>query len=178
MDEADHIALIRERVRAVPDFPKPGILFRDITTVLADAEAWRITIDRLADAVGGWQPDVVVGIESRGFILGAALAYRLGLGFVPIRKPGKLPHHVHATSYDLEYGSDTLEIHTDAIGPGHRAAVVDDLLATGGTARAAIDLVHACGGAVAGVGVLIELLDLRGRDRVPAGVPLAALLAY
>ena len=178
MDEADHIALIRDRVRAVADFPKPGIVFRDITTVLADAEAWRITIDRLADAVRPWQPDVVVGIESRGFILGAALAYRLGLGFVPVRKPGKLPHTVHAQEYDLEYGSDTLEIHTDAIGPGHRAAVVDDLLATGGTARAATDLVHACGGAVAGVAVLIELLDLRGRDRLPPGVPLAALLAY
>ena len=178
MDEAEHIALIRDRVRAIPDFPKPGIVFRDITTVLADAEAWRVTVDRLGELVRRWRPDVVVGIESRGFILGAALAYRLGIGFVPVRKPGKLPHTVHSRTYDLEYGTDTLEIHTDAIGPGHRAAVIDDLLATGGTALAATDLVRACGGQVAGVAVLIELLDLGGRDRLPAGVPLGALLAY
>ena len=178
MDEAEHIALIRDRVRAIPDFPRPGIVFRDITTVLADADAWRVTVDRLAELVRQWRPDVVVGIESRGFILGAALAYRLGLGFVPVRKPGKLPHTVHSRTYDLEYGTDTLEIHTDAIGPGHRAAVIDDLLATGGTARAATDLVRACGGEVAGVAVLIELLDLRGRARLPAGVPMGALLAY
>ncbi len=178
MDEAEHVALIRGRVRAIPDFPKPGIVFRDITTVLADAEAWRVTVDRLGELVRQWSPDVVVGIESRGFILGAALAYHLGIGFVPVRKPGKLPYTVHSRTYDLEYGSDTLEIHTDAIGPGHRAAVIDDLLATGGTARAAVDLVRACGGAVAGVAVLIELLDLRGRDRLPTGVPIGALLAY
>lgn len=178
MEEADHIALIRSRVRDIADFPKPGILFRDITTVLADPSAWQVTVDRLSEAVRPWQPDVLVGIESRGFILGAALAYRLGLGFVPVRKPGKLPHTVHSRSYALEYGSDALEIHTDAIGPGHRAVVVDDLLATGGTARAASDLVRECGGTVAGIAVLIELLDLRGRDQLPPDVPCTALLAY
>lgn len=178
MDEADHIALIRDRVRTIPDFPKPGILFRDITTVLADPEAWQITVDRLADAVQPWQPDVVAGIEARGFILGAALAYRLGLGFVPIRKPGKLPHKVRSQSYDLEYGSDALEIHADAIGPGHRAVIVDDLLATGGTIEAAVDLVRDGGASVVGVAFLIELLELGGRDKLPADVPVVALLGY
>jgi adenine phosphoribosyltransferase len=178
MEDADHIALIRSRVRHVPDFPKPGILFRDITTVLADPSAWQVTVERLSETVQPWAPDVVVGIESRGFILGAALAYRLGLGFVPVRKPGKLPHSVHSRSYELEYGSDALEIHTDAIGPGHRAVVVDDLLATGGTARATTELVRECGGTVAGVAVLIELIDLCGREQLPGDVPCAALLAY
>lgn len=178
MDEAEHVALIRSRIRDVPDFPKPGILFRDITTVLKDPTAWRLTIDRMSAVVAPWNPDVVVGIESRGFILGATIAYALGLGFVPVRKPGKLPHTVHTVEYDLEYGSDALQIHTDAIGPGHRAVVVDDLLATGGTAAAAISLVERCGGQVAGLAVMVELLDLNGRARLPGGVDLAALVSY
>ena len=178
MDHADHVALIRSQIRDVPDFPRPGILFRDITTVLRDAAAWRTTVELLRDAVQPWEPDVVAGIESRGFILGAALAYDLGLGFVPIRKPGKLPWDVHSVAYDLEYGSDALEIHTDAIGPGHRVVVVDDLLATGGTVSAAISLVHSCGGEVAGVALLIELLGLGGRRRLPDDTPVTALLSY
>jgi len=178
MDESEHIALIRSRIRDVPDFPKPGILFRDITTVLADANAWRVTVDRLGQAVEAWRPDVIVGIESRGFILGATLAYTLGLGFVPVRKPGKLPHTVHTVEYELEYGSDALQIHTDAIGPGHRAVIVDDLLATGGTAGAAIALVEACGGQAVGLAVLVELLDLDGRSRLPAQTGLVSLVSY
>lgn len=178
MDDAGHVELIRSRIRDIPDFPKPGILFRDITTVLKDPAAWRATVDRMSAAVAPWQPDVVVGIESRGFILGATIAYTLGLGFVPVRKPGKLPHTVHTVDYELEYGTDALQIHTDAIAAGHRAVVVDDLLATGGTAAAAIELVQRCGGAVAGLAVLVELLDLGGRARLPDETNLAALLAY
>ena len=176
--EAEHDALIRSRVRDIPDFPKPGILFRDITTVLMDAEAWGITVDRMCDLVRRWDADVIVGIESRGFILGAAMAYVLDTGFVPARKAGKLPAAVHTVEYELEYGTDALEIHTDAIGPGHRAVIVDDLLATGGTAAAAVDLVQTCGGEVAGLAVLIELLDLDGRDNLDEDVPVAALLSY
>lgn len=178
MDEADHIALIRSRIRDVPDFPKPGVLFRDITTVLKDPPAWRATIDRMAAAVAPWNPDVVVGIESRGFILGATIAYKLGLGFVPVRKPGKLPHTTHTVEYDLEYGTDALQIHTDAIGAGHRAVIVDDLLATGGTAAAAVSLVQQCGGSPVGLAVLVELLDLNGRARLSDDIGLSALISY
>lgn len=165
-------------IRTVPDFPKPGIAFKDITTALRDADAWRMTVDRMCVAVDDWNADVVVGIESRGFILGATMAYHLGLGFVPVRKPGKLPAEVHQVSYDLEYGSDSLEIHTDALGPGHRALVVDDLLATGGTAAAAGQLVAHAGGTVAGYSFLVELLDLAGRDRLPTDSRVHALLSY
>lgn len=178
MDEADHIALIRSRIRDVPDFPKPGVLFRDITTVLKDPPAWRATIDRMAAAVAPWNPDVVVGIESRGFILGATIAYKLGLGFVPVRKPGKLPHTTHTVEDDLEYGTDALQIHTDAIGAGHRAVIVDDLLATGGTAAAAVSLVQQCGGSPVGLAVLVELLDLNGRARLSDDIGLSALISY
>lgn len=178
MDDPDHISRISSRIRQVPDFPSPGIIFRDITTVLQDPKAWRMTVDRMADAAAPMRPDVVVGVESRGFILGAAVAYRLGLGFVPVRKPGKLPRAVASAAYDLEYGSDALEIHTDAIGPGSRAVIVDDLLATGGTLAAAVHLVRCCGGEVAGACVLIELLELAGRERLGDDVPLAALVSY
>lgn len=177
MEDSEHIAAIRSRIRDVPDFPQPGIMFRDVTTVLQHPETWRLTIDLLTEAVTPWWPDVVVGIESRGFILGATMAYTLGLGFVPVRKPGKLPGAVHSTSYDLEYGGDALEIHTDALSRGHRVVVVDDLIATGGTARAAVDLVQSCGGDVVGVAVLVELLDLEGRTRL-AEIPVSSLVAY
>lgn len=176
--DLQHIELIRSRIRTVPDFPKPGVAFRDITTVLQDAEAWRATIDQLCECAAEWEPDVVVGMESRGFILGATLAYRMGLGFVPARKPGKLPSAVHRVQYNLEYGSDALEIHTDAIGSGHRAVIVDDLLATGGTAAAAVNLVQTCEGEVAGLVFLIELLDLEGRSRLPEDVPVESLISY
>ncbi len=168
-------------MREVPDFPKPGIVFRDVTTVLRDPVAWRATVDQMCDAVDAWDFDVVVGVESRGFILGSAMAYQLGVGFVPVRKPGKLPAAVHAVDYQLEYGLDSLEIHQDALDPGHRVLVVDDLLATGGTAAATIALVEAAGGTVAGTGVLVELVDLGGRAQLAAAAPdamFAALLTY
>jgi adenine phosphoribosyltransferase len=168
-------------MRDVPDFPKPGIMFRDVTTVLRDPVAWRATVDQMCDAVDAWDFDVVVGVESRGFILGSAMAYQLGVGFVPVRKPGKLPAAVHAVDYQLEYGLDSLEIHRDALDPGHRVLVVDDLLATGGTAAATIGLVEAAGGTVAGTSVLVELVDLGGRAQLAAAAPdamFAALLTY
>ena len=177
----DRLARIRSLMRDVPDFPKAGIMFRDVTTVLRDPVAWRATVDQMCDAVDAWDFDVVVGVESRGFILGSAMAYQLGVGFVPVRKPGKLPAAVHAVDYELEYGLDSLEIHQDALDPGHRVLVVDDLLATGGTAAATIGLVEAAGGTVAGTCVLVELVDLGGRAllaEVAPGATLAALLAY
>ncbi|HYN55564.1 MAG TPA: adenine phosphoribosyltransferase [Motilibacterales bacterium] len=177
----ERIVRIRSLIRDVPDFPKPGILFRDVTTVLRDPMAWRATVDQMCDAVDAWDFDVVVGVESRGFILGSAMAYQLGVGFVPVRKPGKLPAAVHAVDYQLEYGLDSLEIHKDALDPGHRVLVVDDLLATGGTAAATIALVEAAGGTVAGTCVLVELVDLGGRALLAAAAPeatVAALLTY
>ena len=168
-------------MRDVPDFPKPGIMFRDVTTVLRDPVAWRATVDQMCDAVDAWAFDVVVGIESRGFILGSAMAYQLGVGFVPVRKPGKLPAAVHTVDYELEYGLDSLEIHRDALDPGHRVLIIDDLLATGGTAAATIRLIEAAGGQVTGVSVLVELVDLGGRGVLAAAAPdapLAALLTY
>jgi adenine phosphoribosyltransferase len=168
-------------MRDVPDFPKPGIMFRDITTVLRDPIAWRATVDQMCDAVDAWAFDVVVGIESRGFILGSAMAYQLGVGFVPVRKPGKLPAAVHTVDYELEYGLDSLEIHRDALDQGHRVLIIDDLLATGGTAAATIRLIEAAGGQVTGVSVLVELVDLGGRGVLAAAAPdapLAALLTY
>jgi adenine phosphoribosyltransferase len=177
----DRLARIQSLMRDVPDFPKPGIIFRDVTTVLRDPVAWRATVDQMCDAVDAWDFDVVVGVESRGFILGSAMAYQLGVGFVPVRKPGKLPAAVHAVDYQLEYGLDSLEIHQDALDPGHRVLVVDDLLATGGTAAATIGLVEAAGGTVAGTCVLVELVDLGGRAQLVAAAPqamFAALLTY
>jgi adenine phosphoribosyltransferase len=177
----DRLARIRALMRDVPDFPKPGIMFRDVTTVLRDPVAWRATVDQMCDAVDAWDFDVVVGVESRGFILGSAMAYQLGVGFVPVRKPGKLPAAVHAVDYQLEYGLDSLEIHRDALDPGHRVLVVDDLLATGGTAAATIGLVEAAGGTVAGTSVLVELVDLGGRALLAEAAPdamFAALLTY
>jgi adenine phosphoribosyltransferase len=178
---AERLARIHSLVRAVPDFPKPGILFRDITTVLRDPVAWRATVDQTCHAVAGWDFDIVVGIESRGFILGAALAYQLGVGFVPVRKPGKLPAAVHSVDYALEYGLDSLEIHQDALEADHRVLIVDDLLATGGTAAASARLVEACGARVAGAAFLVELAALGGRARLAETAPdarVAALLTY
>ncbi len=177
----ERLARIRGLVRDVPDFPKPGILFRDITTVLRDPVAWRATVDQFCDAVDAWEFDAVVGIESRGFILGAALAYQLGAGFVPVRKPGKLPAAVHSVDYALEYGLDSLEIHQDALEPDNQVLIVDDLLATGGTAAATARLVQACGARVAGFAFLVELAELGGRaliDPAAAGAEFAALLTY
>ena len=159
----DHL---RSKIRHVPDFPKPGILFYDITTLLADPAGFRETIDALAGPFAGQGIDRVVGVESRGFILAAAVADRLGAGFVPIRKPGKLPSATLGESYALEYGTDSLEIHDDALGPSHRVLVVDDVLATGGTARAAVNLVQRLGSTLHAAAFLIELDFLRGRDKL------------
>lgn len=153
-------------IRDIPDFPKEGIVFKDITPLLQDAHALRYTVDQLAEYGVGKKVDVVLGAEARGFILGAALAYNLGAGFVPARKPGKLPHATVAAEYDLEYGTDSLEIHEDAIGQGTRVLVHDDLLATGGTARAKCDLVEKLGGEVVGVSFIIELSFLGGREKL------------
>jgi adenine phosphoribosyltransferase len=154
------------KIRDIPDFPKEGILFKDITPLLQDAESLRYAIDQMAEFGVGKKIDVVVGAEARGFILGAALAYTLGAGFVPARKPGKLPFLTVAAEYDLEYGTDSLEVHNDAIVPGTRVLVHDDLLATGGTARAKCDLVEKLGGEVVGVTFIVELSFLGGREKL------------
>lgn len=153
---------LRSLIRDVPDFPRSGVLFRDITTLLQDGQAFRAALDALAAAYRGERVDVVVGIESRGFVLGGALAYLLGTGFVPVRKQGKLPFRTISAAYSLEYGEAVLEVHADAIAPGQRVLVVDDLLATGGTAKATASLVERLGGVVVGIAFLIELSDLPG----------------
>ena len=168
---------LKAKIRHVPDFPKPGILFYDITTLLQDPAGLRESLDGLTEPFRDQRIDVVVGIESRGFILGAAIADRLGVGFVLMRKPGKLPAPTIRQSYDLEYGSDALEIHQDAITQGQRVLIVDDLLATGGTARAALDLVRKTGGEVVGLAFLVELQFLDGRARL-GDVPVFAGLQY
>jgi adenine phosphoribosyltransferase len=168
---------LKTRIRHVPDFPKAGILFYDVTTLLRDPQGFKLAIDSLALPLAGRAIDLVVGVESRGFILGAAVADRIGAGFVPVRKLGKLPSQTIRASYDLEYGSDSLEMHRDAIEPGQRVLIVDDLLATGGTARATVNLVKQLGGVVEGVSFLIELLELNGRAKL-AGENVAVVLTY
>lgn len=153
-----------DKIRNLPDFPKPGILFRDITTLLKDGEAFKLSIEGLSYLCRGLDFDLIVAPEARGFIVGTPLAYALGKGFVPVRKSGKLPAATRRASYTLEYGEDNLEIHEDAVLPGQRVLVVDDLLATGGTIRSTIDLVESLGGEVAGVLFLIELVELKGRE--------------
>ncbi len=164
-------------IRTIPDYPAPGVLFRDITPVLQDATALRTVIDDFAERYQNAAIDQVVGIESRGFIFGTPLAYRLGTGFVPVRKKGKLPGETIAIEYDLEYGSNVLEIHTDALRPGQRVLVVDDLLATGGTAYGTVRLIEGLGAEVVSLAFLIELRDLHGRERL-AGHDVFSLLAY
>jgi adenine phosphoribosyltransferase len=166
---------LRQLVHDVPDFPQPGILFRDITPLLGDGVALRTAVDALAGAFPA--VDVVAGIESRGFILGAPVAYALGVGMVPVRKRGRLPRTTEAAEYELEYGTNAIEIHADAIAPGQRVLIVDDVLATGGTAAATAELVERLGGNVMGIAVLIELTGLAGRQRL-AGHPVASLLRY
>jgi adenine phosphoribosyltransferase len=156
---------LKRFIRDIPDFPKPGIVFKDITPLLADATAFRAMIDALVAPYRG-RADMVLGIESRGFIIGAAAALALGTGIAIVRKPGKLPYRTHRASYALEYGTDTLEIHHDAVGAGHRVLLIDDLLATGGTASAAIRLVEQCGGQVVACAFVIELGFLDGRRRL------------
>jgi len=167
---------LRDHIRDVPDFPKPGIVFKDITPLLADGDAFSAAISELSCFVPH-DVDVIVGVESRGFIFGAALAQQMGLGMVPVRKPGKLPADVHAVDYELEYGLDRLEIHRDALSIGHKVVIVDDLLATGGTARATVDLVRALGARVAACLFVIELGFLNGRERL-GDVPVSSLITY
>jgi adenine phosphoribosyltransferase len=167
---------LKKHIRAVADFPRPGILFYDISTLLAHAEAWRATVKFLTEALRPHRPELLVGIESRGFLVSAPLAYCLGCGFVMVRKKGKLPGDIIPHSYDLEYGTDTIEIQADAVKPGQRVAVVDDLLATGGTLSAAIELVRLVGGDVTATACIIELAFLNGRARIDA--PFTAAVSY
>jgi len=168
---------LKTRIRHVPDFPKPGILFYDITTLLRDRDGFRQVIEALSAPYQSQRIDLVVGIESRGFILGGAIADRLGAGFAPVRKLGKLPSKSIRVSYDLEYGTDSLEMHADAVSNGQRVLIVDDLLATGGTARAAVDLVKRLGGQIHGLAFLIELEGLNGREKL-RGEQIFTLLRY
>jgi len=168
---------LRTHIRDIPDFPKPGVVFKDITPLMADAGALDAAVAQLADLARHLDPEVVIGAEARGFLLGPALARELGAGFVLARKPGKLPHETVSAEYELEYGTDSLELHTDAVAAGARVLVHDDLLATGGTAKALCELVEAVGGEVVACGFLVELGFLNGRERL-AGYDVEALIAY
>lgn len=175
----DVAATAARRIRSIPDFPKPGIIFRDITPLLGDGPAFRSVIDHFASLIEreGWRPDVLVSPEARGFIFGAALAYRLGIGFIPVRKPNKLPHTTRSVEYDLEYGTDTMEMHIDALQPGQRVILIDDLLATGGTMGACAQLIRDHSITVEAALFLIELDGLDGRRKLEP-VPTYALLNY
>ena len=168
---------LKRYIREVPDFPKPGINFYDITTLLKRPEGLRGTVDALAAGLDGMEVDTVIGIEARGFIFAPALAYHIGAGFVPARKPGKLPSECASVSYDLEYGQDALQIHRDAVGEGHRVLIADDLLATGGTARAVVNLVESLGGKVVGLTFVVELEFLPGRQKLE-GYDVRSLIKY
>jgi adenine phosphoribosyltransferase len=175
--EDPRLALLRARVRDIPDFPKPGILFRDLTPLMGNGAAFRLAVEMLAERLAPHRPEVVVAVESRGFIFGAPVAAALGIGFVPVRKPGKLPFRIARRSYALEYGTDTLEMHADAVVEGARVAIVDDLLATGGTAQATVELVRELGGEVAVLAFAVELGLLRGRERL-ALTQIESLILY
>jgi adenine phosphoribosyltransferase len=168
---------LRSTIRDIPDFPKPGVVFKDITPVLKNPDAFCFVIRRLAEHVRPLKPTAIVSMEARGFIFGAALAHELGCGFVPVRKKGKLPHRTLSLSYALEYGTDTLEIHADALDATDTVVIVDDVLATGGTARAVADLVSRCGARIAGLGFLMELSFLHPRDKLK-GLEICSLITY
>lgn len=167
---------LKNHIRSIPDFPKPGILFYDVSTLLAHEDAWQVAMGRMAKTVRAWHPDILAGIESRGFLVAAPLALKLGCGFVMVRKKGKLPGETVRHTYDLEYGTDTIEIQKDAIKPGQRVVVLDDLLATGGTLAASIKLLREVGGNVTGAASIIELAFLNGRAKLD--VPFASLMSY
>lgn len=169
---------VKDKIRSIPDFPKPGILFRDITTALLDAETLRKMIDFISENFKDEKIDYVIGLESRGFIFGMPVAYNLGVGFIPVRKPNKLPAATLKESYELEYGTDSLEIHADALKSGDRVLVVDDLLATGGTAAAACNLIHKTGASIAGCAFVIELDDLNGRNKLPKDCKILSMINY
>jgi adenine phosphoribosyltransferase len=175
---AEREILLRNWVRDHPDFPQPGILFRCMMPMLRDPQAWQEMVRQMGQVCQRLQPDLIVGIESRGFIVGTALATALSLPFAPVRKPGKLPGKVHAIDYSLEYGSDRLEIPQDGFEQNPRVLIVDDLLATGGTAAATAELVTLAGGRLCGFAFVIELADLNGRDKLPADVPVESLIIY
>ena len=166
-----------ESIRSIPDFPKPGILFRDITTLIKDKKAFKSSVELIAQKFAQEKIDYVVGVEARGFIFGGALATRLNVGFIPIRKKGKLPAKTKSITYNLEYGTDTLEIHQDALNPGDKVLIIDDLLATGGTVRAVVDLVEAQGAKVLGLAFVIELVDLKGREKLKK-YPIVSLVEF
>ena len=168
---------LRDYIRSIPGFPKEGIIFRDITTLLNNKDAFKIAINELAKPYLNKKIDYIVAVEARGFMLGGALAYKLGCGFVPVRKKGKLPYKTFQATYDLEYGTDTLEIHQDAITPGASVLIIDDLLATGGTARAVVELIEKLNGEVVGICFLIELADLKGSEKLQ-GYPVHCLIRY
>jgi len=174
----DQIDRLKSLIREVPDFPKPGIIFKDFTPLIRDPGGLALSVELMANPYRGKSIDLVVGAESRGFIFGIALAQSLSAGFVPVRKPGKLPWKRHKMSYDLEYGSDSMEIHEDAIQPGQRVLLVDDLLATGGTMRACCDLMRTMDARIVGITVLIELLFLNGRDRLSEFAEVHSVLKY
>ena len=167
---------LKKHIREVPDFPKPGILFYDISTLLAHPAAWKATVEQLKSIVDSYKPDALAGIESRGFLVAAPLAFELGLGFHMVRKKGKLPGKTIPYTYDLEYGTDTIEVQDGAIEPGQRLVILDDLLATGGTLAAAIELVRKVGGEVIGAASIMDLAFLKGRDRLD--IPFTSLIAY
>jgi adenine phosphoribosyltransferase len=168
---------LKSYIREIPDFPKPGIVFRDLTTLLRQPEALSYTLDALTQKCADLAVDYVVGIESRGFIFGAPIAEKLSVGFIPVRKPGKLPAAVHAVEYALEYGTDRVEIHQDALHSGSRVLVIDDVIATGGTAKATAELITKAGGELAAFGFVVELLALEGRKHLP-DVPIMTLIEY
>ncbi len=174
---AGDVSWLADHVRDIPDFPKPGVTFKDITPLLGDAKAFRATVDALADHFADHKIDRVLGIEARGFILAAPVAYRFGAGFVPVRKAGKLPWEIERQEYELEYGTDLLEIHRDAVRTGEQILIVDDVMATGGTAAATARLVEKLGGTVVGFAFIIELASLGGRSRI-AGYDAVSLLCY
>ncbi len=170
-------AWLASHVRDIPDFPKPGVVFKDITPLLADVDAFRFTVDALADRFSAYEVDVVLGVEARGFIVAAPVAYRLGAGFVPVRKAGKLPARIEREEYELEYGRDLLEVHCDSVRSGQRVLIVDDVMATGGTAAATVRLAQRLGGQVLGLGFIIELAFLGGRARL-GEVDIVSLVTY
>ena len=170
---------IKKLIRTIPDFPKPGIMFRDVTTLFQDPEGFRTVIEILRERYADQEIDAVVGVESRGFIVGAPLALALGCAFIPMRKPGKLPAATHSETYELEYGADELHIHVDAIKPGERVLIIDDLLATGGTARAAARLVKHCQGFIVEAAFIVDLPDLKGHEKLENdGVPVFAICEF
>ena len=170
---------LKSVIRTIPDYPKPGIMFRDVTTLIGDARAFRVAVDQMVQPWAGAKIDMVAGTEARGFILGGAVAHQLSVGFTPVRKKGKLPYRTIAEDYELEYGTDTIEIHVDAIKEGDSVLLVDDLTATGGTAEASIKLLQRAGATVVGAAFVIDLPDLGGAKRIEAmGVPVSSLVEY